>query len=338
MHRRVGLLLMLALVFMTVGTSEAICRKYRDVVQTRQGAAIAGVSVRVNNGGTTTLATIYSEKTCTTVLANPFNTRGDGTYEFYAMAGPYDLTYTRAPYTFLGIQDVLLPDLGAQGPAGTSGVWTRTATQTLNPGTQIDCAVAATDAVVPVVGNAGPVILTSSPQIRTNNVAAGRPCVVQGTSATSTVTLHNGDGLTLQASRRLGLGDQLFLVYDGATWIEVAYIDFTLGSLGLMAPQSVTCPDSGDANPGTLTVIPTSRVINVTNSDVHGCTVTIGETGIVAATPMTMIIISNAGGTVNFADTPGVSETAGPFNAAITDTISFVYTNGAWYEIGRSNN
>ena len=43
-------------------------------------------------------------------------------------------------------------------------------------------------------------------------------------------------------------------------------------------------------------------------------------------------------GTVNFADTAGVTELAGAFTAGIYDSLRLRYTTSRWVEVGRSNN
>lgn len=104
-------------------------------------------------------------------------------------------------------------------------------------------------------------------------------------------------------------------------------------------PQAVTCADSGDGNPGALTITPAATYIEVTNSDANGCNVTMGEGSAVVGELLVLAVVSSAGGTVNFADSAGVSEIAGAYNAAINDTIAMVYGNTATYrEWARSNN
>jgi hypothetical protein len=103
--------------------------------------------------------------------------------------------------------------------------------------------------------------------------------------------------------------------------------------------SSVTCTDNGTGSAGTLTIQPAGfTVVNVTNSDIHGCTVTLGETSAVSGWQVVLVVISNAGGTVNFADTAGVSHLAGALTADVNDTLTLVYSNNAWNEVSRSAN
>lgn len=106
----------------------------------------------------------------------------------------------------------------------------------------------------------------------------------------------------------------------------------------MTSPQAVNCADSGDGSPGAVTIDATASYLEFTNADVHGCTVTIGESGSIEGESWTVAIVSNAGGTVDFSDSAGVSELAGVFNATINDTLTLVYNGVAYVEIARSVN
>lgn len=105
-----------------------------------------------------------------------------------------------------------------------------------------------------------------------------------------------------------------------------------------VGPQSVTCADSGNGSPGAATITVSSTTVGVTNSDADGCTLTMSESGASAGQYVTIVIVSNAGGTADLTDTAGVSEMSGSFLMAIDDSITFVYMNSAWHETARSNN
>lgn len=115
---------------------------------------------------------------------------------------------------------------------------------------------------------------------------------------------------------------------------------FTITGTGMpvWAAQSVTCSDSGDANPGALTLLPSLGLIYLTNSDANGCTVTMSETSQTAGSAIQIIVVSNAGGTVDFADTSGVSELAGAYTMDLYDTLRLAYIADRWVETSRSNN
>lgn len=106
----------------------------------------------------------------------------------------------------------------------------------------------------------------------------------------------------------------------------------------VLSPSTATCADSGDANPGTVTITPTTSAVHLTNSDANGCTATLSESGAVSGQSVEIIVVSNAGGTVDFSDAVGVSELAGAFSAAEWDVLTIRYTVDRWVETGRSNN
>jgi hypothetical protein len=86
------------------------CAKYRDVVQDLQGNVVPGTTITVYRAGTTSLATLYTDNTCTTTAANPFTNDLTGVYQFYAKPGRYDIVPSRSGYTFAANRDIFLPD------------------------------------------------------------------------------------------------------------------------------------------------------------------------------------------------------------------------------------
>lgn len=86
-------------------------QRFFAVGQDTSGNAIPSVTVTVNLTGTATLATLFSDNAFTP-LANPFTSNTDGTYQFYARNGRYDVVLTKTNYTFTASEttDVLLDD------------------------------------------------------------------------------------------------------------------------------------------------------------------------------------------------------------------------------------
>ena len=85
---------------------------------------------------------------------------------------------------------------------------------------------------------------------------------------------------------------------------------FTVQDGGLIThgPDSDTIADTGDGNPATATLTPTSSVVLITCNDAHTCDITMGETGIVSGSVVDIVNISS--NTVDFVDSAGVSELA----------------------------
>lgn len=102
-----------------------------------------------------------------------------------------------------------------------------------------------------------------------------------------------------------------------------------------VSTQSIADNGGGTAATGTVTVL--KSYVELSCLDVHGCTVTIGETGAREGMLLTVLVVV-ATGTATFADTAGVTETAGAFAATIYDAISYIYIGDRWVEIKRSDN
>ncbi len=85
-------------------------QKYPGVVIDAKGGPLSGVTVQVNVAGGSA-ATIYSDNGVT-AKANPFVNDANGSFEFYAANGRYDLVLTKTGVTFVAAdtQDVVLFD------------------------------------------------------------------------------------------------------------------------------------------------------------------------------------------------------------------------------------
>jgi len=86
-------------------------QKYFNLVQDSAGNALSGVTVTVYDTGTSTVSTLYSSNTGS-AQANPFTNDSDGSFEFYAANGRYDVVYTKTGYTFTAANstDIVLFD------------------------------------------------------------------------------------------------------------------------------------------------------------------------------------------------------------------------------------
>jgi len=72
-----------------------------------------------------------------------------------------------------------------------------------------------------VAGSAAPQVITANPQIAAGT-NVGQRFVLIGKSATNTVTLSDGSGLSLNGPIVLGLDSSITLVWTGASWSELS--------------------------------------------------------------------------------------------------------------------
>jgi hypothetical protein len=116
----------------------------------------------------------------------------------------------------------------------------------------------------------------------------------------------------------------------------------TVFSGNLLPPsvQSLTCTDSGDGNPGALTITPTATLLRVdislTVNDSDGCTITMAETGAVEGTIANIVNIS-AANTATFLTSAGVLtlKQGSAFVMAADESLTIQYKSSEWLEIGR---
>lgn len=72
-----------------------------------------------------------------------------------------------------------------------------------------------------IEGSGGPVIVSANPQIAAGT-NTGQKKLLIGRSDTNTVSLANGNGLSLNGDIVLGEDDTLYLYWDGVSWSEIA--------------------------------------------------------------------------------------------------------------------
>lgn len=80
--------------------------KFQDVTQDTAGNVVSGVSVTVRLADTATLATLYTDNTFASTLANPVTSGADGAYLFYLKDARVDLSFSKVGYTFNDKVDV----------------------------------------------------------------------------------------------------------------------------------------------------------------------------------------------------------------------------------------
>jgi hypothetical protein len=110
-------------------------QKYTNVVQDTSGNILSGVTVSVYATGTTNLSTIFSTN-AGFAKTNPFTNDTDGSLEFFAANGRYDVTFTKTGYTFdaPSTADILLEDVAMAGTVLNSPVLSGTITGTYTLG------------------------------------------------------------------------------------------------------------------------------------------------------------------------------------------------------------
>lgn len=86
-------------------------QKWFGLAQDTSGNIIPSPTINVYAAGTLNLATIYSDNSYSS-LANPFTGASDGSYEFYAENGRYDVVPSKSGFTFdaSNSSDVILQD------------------------------------------------------------------------------------------------------------------------------------------------------------------------------------------------------------------------------------
>ena len=91
-------------------------QRYQNVIIDTAGAGIASVTISVYLAGTTTLASLFSDNGVA-ALGNPFLSDSDGSFNFYAADGRYDIKLAKTGYTFgTDLYDVQLFDLTSVSP------------------------------------------------------------------------------------------------------------------------------------------------------------------------------------------------------------------------------
>lgn len=106
-----------------------------NVVQDTAGNSLSAATITVYNAGTVTVSTLYSDN-ISTGKSNPFTNDTDGSFEFYAANGRYDVVIAKTGYTFdaASTSDVLLEDVAQSGVAITAPTITGTITGTYTLG------------------------------------------------------------------------------------------------------------------------------------------------------------------------------------------------------------
>lgn len=153
---------------------------------------------------------------------------------------------------------------------------------------------------------------------------SGRARIGQTSSGTNYVEIYEAD-IYGRGGRHLNLGvgavPLLVLHWTPYVQIKTSLLD---------EPQTVTCSNNGGGTPGSVVVTPNRPYLSLTNSDPDGCDVTLSETGANNGQRIEISVISNAGGTVNFADLDGVQEMGTGCNLPLSGTLGARYATDRW--------
>lgn len=126
-------------------------------------------------------------------------------------------------------------------------------------------------------------------------------------------------------------------ITNSGTGNDIVAPNFTLKSgtmsLGIDAD---TIADSGDGNPATHSLAPSTSYVSLTCNDANNCTITMNETG--AVDGQIVRIVNVSANVCDFSDTSGVSELAGNWAMGQYDTLELIYATDRFVEIGRSGN
>jgi hypothetical protein len=95
-------------------------QRFFSVTQDINGNAVPAVAVTVKLSGTGTFATLYSTNDILSPLTNPFTSNPDGTFQFYAANGRYDITLFKTGITFTPTETADLLGLDVAGTISPS--------------------------------------------------------------------------------------------------------------------------------------------------------------------------------------------------------------------------
>jgi len=85
-------------------------KKYSDSVANTSGKAIPGATIAVYLNGTTTLASIFSDRYGAIAQTNPITADATGAFGFYCVDGRYDIYVSGANFGAKTVSDILLDD------------------------------------------------------------------------------------------------------------------------------------------------------------------------------------------------------------------------------------
>jgi len=154
------------------------------------------------------------------------------------------------------------------------------------------------------------------------------------------VALTTGDIAIYSGTATAGVANagNIYLAVNGAPSASTTKLTVS-GATGLSYPSTYTFTtgDSGaDGDHATATLTPTANFILCDCDDDDGCTITMGETGMVSG--MRITIVGETAYHCDFADTDGVSNLNAAFAMSDDDSLELQYSVDEWVEVGRTDN
>ena len=222
---------------------------YTNTLYDTFGNAISGATVYVYAAGTTTPSTIYSDNISTSTT-NPLTTGSDGSFDFYAADGRYDLAITHPSHTFTSADTAGISLYDPQSDTQTYNV-------ALSCATVGDLAVTYTNRTgsYRVVGKKVDLWINLATATLTHTTAAGALSITLPSSypaATATAYISGtlamqGDNLSTVRGMFCNIGYSssaalLSLMYmnDARVITQIAITDHTSGGNGLIVLAHIT--------------------------------------------------------------------------------------------------
>lgn len=284
--------LFLAFVLLVLAAPVWAMEHYTDVLQDTSGNKIGQATVHVYLPGTTTHAIIYSDNLLT-VKANPFSSNTfDGTYDFYAANGLYDLVFSKPGVTFNPVltKGIALFDLNDGGIVGIANF------SSITSGTNTTASM--------ILGAGGSLTYTSSGVVNASSF--------KGNSIVSYLDGGTGFGTAPDNSTLIGNGSgyqqKSWPACNNPTTSKILYDDST---------NSILCGTDQSAG-GSTTFDAIGSGTNVTMAAVvsTGASLSMSGTGsIVATTKWPKAVTVNAGNS--------------PYTALTTDSMLLCDTTAA---------
>ena len=266
-------------------------QSHNNVVQTKQGVAISGATIKVYNSGTSTLSTIYSDNGSTAIdqSTSPLTSSAEGEFKFWAADGRYDITTTYSSQT--DTYEIILFD--PIGGGSTTDINIGGDVEIGDPGTEIgginvngttyDCKIRVND-----IGGTKPA------QLSLHRHSTTLQSIILGTRANSDTSAHAA----------VTNSQALFSIIAGG-WTASHYdlfgsIDFEVDATGTISATSSpgvlklkTTPD-GSNTPSTAVTVDSSQNVGIgistPDTNLH---IWNGSAGAVNSTTNALLTIEN---------------------------------------------